>query len=92
MGQGRQNLFLGQVKQATRTATLWRSGCDGAGCLVPSSAFDGGWHRYAEGRYTPSVDASQDWKLESLTESDGWTTMVVSRALDTCDNVAKTNG
>ena len=42
--------------------------------------------RFAEGRFLPPVDASQDWYLVSGEEQDGYTTLEFTRSLSTCDN------
>ena len=42
--------------------------------------------RFAEGRFEPGIDASQDWYLTSHLEKDGWTVLEFTRALMTCDD------
>ncbi|CAH3166161.1 unnamed protein product [Porites evermanni] len=42
--------------------------------------------RYASSYSTPESDSSQDYKLISLTETDGKTTMKFERKFDTCDD------
>ena len=41
--------------------------------------------RYAEGRYLPPIDKSQDWFIISGEEQGGFTTLEFSRNLTTCD-------
>jgi len=41
---------------------------------------------YAEGRYLPAIDASQDWYLVSGEEQGGYTILEFTRSLTTCDN------
>ena len=42
--------------------------------------------RYAEGRYLPPIDASQDWFLVSGEEDGGYTILEFTRNLTTCDD------
>jgi len=42
--------------------------------------------RYAEGRYLPPIDASQDWFLVSGEEEGGYTILEFTRNLTTCDS------
>ena len=41
--------------------------------------------RFAEGRYRPPIDKSQDWFLISGEEQGGFTALEFSRNLTTCD-------
>lgn len=41
--------------------------------------------RFAQGRYTPKRDKSQDWHLISGREESGWSIFTFSRKSDTCD-------
>ena len=42
--------------------------------------------RYAEGRYLPPIDASQDWFLVRGEEDGGYTILEFTRNLTTCDD------
>ena len=42
--------------------------------------------RYAVSRYTPPIDASQDWQLVSGTEEGGATVLEFTRKLINCDD------
>ena len=41
--------------------------------------------RYAEGRFLPPIDDSQDWTLEYGEQENGYTVLEFSRNLTTCD-------
>ena len=41
--------------------------------------------RYAEGRFLPAVDCSQDWTLEHGEQENGYTILEFSRTFVTCD-------
>ena len=41
--------------------------------------------RYAEGRYLPPIDESQDWFLVGGEEEDGFTVLEFTRNFQSCD-------
>ncbi len=41
--------------------------------------------RYAEGRFLPPIDTSQDWFLVNSEEENGFTVLEFSRNFTTCD-------
>lgn len=55
-------------------------------CVSLRSVFDILQDRYAEGRYLPPIDASQDWFLVSGEEEGGYTILEFTRNLTTCDS------
>ena len=41
--------------------------------------------RFAEGRFTPAIDDSQDWVLDFGEQENGYTILAFSRPLTSCD-------
>ena len=41
--------------------------------------------RFAEGKFTPVIDKSQDWIIEFGEQEDGYTILGFRRSLTTCD-------
>ena len=41
--------------------------------------------RFAEGRFIPAIDDSQDWILEFGEQENGYTILAFSRPLTSCD-------